>query len=65
MSALPRSAFQALAGPAPAPLRLTAFLIGAVATLFATLHLYAGIYGAPPAMLFRMVHLTLALALVF
>ena len=65
MSALPRSAFQALAGPSPVPLRLTAFLIGAVATLFATLHLYAGIYGAPPAMLFRMVHLTLALALVF
>ncbi|SDW06070.1 TRAP transporter, 4TM/12TM fusion protein [Albimonas donghaensis] len=65
MTATPRSAFQALSGEASAPLRITAFLIGVLATLFAMIHLYAGIYGAPPAMLFRMVHLCLALALVF
>ncbi|MBR26383.1 MAG: hypothetical protein CML46_05515 [Rhodobacteraceae bacterium] len=62
MTATPRSAFQALSGEASAPLRITAVLIGVLATLFAMIHLYAGICGAPPAMLFRMVHLRLTVA---
>lgn len=61
----PRSALAALLRPAPAVLRLRAWAILTLALFFTLIHFYTGLYGAPPTMLFRMVHLTTALALIF
>ena len=36
-----------------------------LSVFFILIHLYAGFYGAPDSMLYRMLHLVLALALVF
>ncbi|MCG6115834.1 MAG: TRAP transporter fused permease subunit [Mesorhizobium sp.] len=41
------------------------FVITGLAVFFAALHLYAALYGSPATLLFRPVHLTVALALIF
>ncbi|WP_176245120.1 TRAP transporter permease [Oceanibacterium hippocampi] len=43
--------------------RINGFLILFMAVFFTLMHLYAAIYGAPPTMLFRPLHLSLALVL--